>query len=579
MIVVAIAATLLPAPVRAEAESQPLAQRRVMAFYYPWYGVPDGPGGNGRTVHWGQIDAAGRDIEASTHYPQLGAYDSHDPAVISQHCRWAKAAGVDTFIVSWWGHGAYSDRAMDKILAACLRHGMRACIYYETVPQPRDAETAAADIVRVLEKYGSHRAYLKTGSGPVVFVYGRAINELGLTGWHEAVQQIKADYSGGVTAIGDQFSYGSARVFDGVHTYNTAGKLRDLSPEQVETWSAETFPAWVSLADDARAISTLTIIPGYDDTKIRTPGLAVERYDGRSYRIQWEQAIAADPHWVLITSFNEWHEGSEIEPSFEDGRQYLDITAEYAPRFKAAPRADHTVSILEVISEQEKQTLREALARVPIAVLPNPESTAYWWLLELGVETELLSWRQIVDGAVSPRDYPLLLYCSGEHYRRTARSKGDVDEALGRYLERGGCLVALPSLPWPFYYDENGTAVRQSHRFGLTLRGGWEQPPAGEELSFVQREPLLPHVPQRFDFPTAGDLRWRPFYAGDHVEFVSLLELRNRRGSGLGHGAVYAELPNGGRVAYVWFTLLSGPHAEPILHDLFTFLAHRPAKR
>ena len=40
--------------------------RRVMTFYYPWYGTPDGPGGAGRTVHWGRIDAAKKDIEAST---------------------------------------------------------------------------------------------------------------------------------------------------------------------------------------------------------------------------------------------------------------------------------------------------------------------------------------------------------------------------------------------------------------------------------------------------------------------------------------------------------------------------------
>jgi len=79
-------------------------ERRVMAFYYPWYGIPEGPGGAGKVVHWGKIDAANHDIAASTHYPALGAYDSHDPKVIEQHCQWAKAAHVDTLIVSWWGH-------------------------------------------------------------------------------------------------------------------------------------------------------------------------------------------------------------------------------------------------------------------------------------------------------------------------------------------------------------------------------------------------------------------------------------------------------------------------------------------
>jgi len=91
----------------------------------------------------------------------------------------------------------------------------------------------------------------------------------------------------------------------------------------------------VKLADQADKISALTVIPGYDDTKIRKPGLAVDRYDTELYRIQWEQAIKADPDWILITSFNEWHEGSEIEPSLEYQQQYLDLTAEYAKSFKA----------------------------------------------------------------------------------------------------------------------------------------------------------------------------------------------------------------------------------------------------
>jgi len=112
----------------------PSVERRVLTFYYPWYGIATGPGGAGRTVHWGRIDASAKDIAASTHYPALGAYDSHDPAVIEQHCLWAKAAHIDTFIVSWWGHGDYTDRAMPLILDGCKRHGLTACIYYETVP-------------------------------------------------------------------------------------------------------------------------------------------------------------------------------------------------------------------------------------------------------------------------------------------------------------------------------------------------------------------------------------------------------------------------------------------------------------
>lgn len=560
---------------RSQGQEQTAVERRVLAFYYPWYGVPSGPGGNGRTVHWGTIDASNQDISESTHYPTLGAYDSHDPAVIDQHCRWAKAAHIDTFIVSWWGHGDYTDRAMPLILDACKQHGLTACIYYERVPDPKTAQTAAQDIIKVLDKYGSHEAHLKVNGKPVVFIYGRAVEELGLTGWLEAVKLVHAGYKDGATILGDQFSYGSARVFDGVHTYNTAGSLGGQSLDAVETWAAATYASWVQLADAAGKISTLTVIPGYDDTKIREPGLAVDRFDGDLYRLQWQHAIEADPHWVLITSFNEWHEGSEIEPSAQFGQKYLDLTTEFAARFKSTPRSVHTVAPAGGITQDEKDRLRDGLKKTRIAVLPGAESMAFWWLLDIGVEPVTLTWEQVVGGDFTPANYPILLYCAHEGYRRTVHQTNDVDAALVRYLNTGGCLAVLSSGPWPFYRDENGQAVNQSHVFGLTLRGGWERPPQGTDLWFVRQGEQLSHVPTRFPFPTSGDLRWRPFYPAGHADYTPLLQLRARARSGefFGDGVVYARPQSGGHLAYVWFGLLNTPQAEPILYDLFTFLA------
>ncbi len=312
--------------------------RKVMTFYYPWYGTANGPGGADRIVHWGHIDQANKNIEASTHFPVLGAYDSHDPNVIYQHCRWAKHANIDTFIVSWWGHGDYSDRAMPKILDGCQHYGLTATIYYETIPRPQTAQTAADDITKVLNKYANHPAFLKISGKPVVFIYGRTLQELALTEWSRAIEIINTNYKGGFIAIGDQFSRGAARIFDGLHTYNTAGSLRNLSAKAARKWAVETYPSWVQIAEDAGKISALTVIPGYDDTKIRKPGLAVDRYKTELYRVQWEEAIKADPHWILVTSFNEWHEGSEIEPSVEYNQGYLDLTGEYAKRFKAKDR-------------------------------------------------------------------------------------------------------------------------------------------------------------------------------------------------------------------------------------------------
>lgn len=314
-------------------EGQSIA-RQVLAFYYPWYGNPQAPEGSGRWSHWRDVDEQAKTIGSSTHYPELGPYDSHDPKVITQHCRWASEAGLTGWIVSWWGHGSFEDRAMPRILDISRQFNLGVTVYYETIPgQPKTAENAVKDILRLLEKYANHPAWLTVNGKPVLFIYGRAVGEIGVEAWAEVIKKVNADHRGGAFFQGDRFSAEAAKVFDGLHTYNTAGQLRGKSLDEVKAWSAETYPRWVKLARDAGRMSAITVIPGYDDTKIRKPGLKVERYDGQSYLAQWEAAIAAAPDWILITSWNEWHEGSEIEPSLEHGRKYLELTRKMTGRF------------------------------------------------------------------------------------------------------------------------------------------------------------------------------------------------------------------------------------------------------
>jgi hypothetical protein len=65
------------------------------------------------------------------------------------------------------------------------------------------------------------------------------------------------------------------------------------------------------------------------------PRPVTERWGGETYRALWQEAAAAHPDYVLITSWNEWHEGSEIEPSVEYDSIMLNDTAGFARAFLA----------------------------------------------------------------------------------------------------------------------------------------------------------------------------------------------------------------------------------------------------
>jgi hypothetical protein len=84
-------------------------------------------------------------------------------------------------------------------------------------------------------------------------------------------------------------------------------------------------------------LTVATVSPGYDDTNLRGDLNAVVPRGpaGERYIATWDSAIAAQPDWVLITSWNEWFEGTHIEPSVGNGDLALRQTAEQAARFAA----------------------------------------------------------------------------------------------------------------------------------------------------------------------------------------------------------------------------------------------------
>jgi hypothetical protein len=318
------------------ASAQANLPKQVLAFYYGWYGNPEI---SKRWVHWKNVDPVKKHIGESTHFPVLGAYDSHDPRIVDTHCRQAKEAGLTGFIASWWRQGDFHDEGMPLMLDTAHKYGLKITVYYEAVP-PRGSPTvegALGDLAYITKKYGTHPAWLRAGGKPVVFVYGRALNDLKLPGWQQVVSDFSAKFPGGAAFIGDRISAEAASVFDGIHTYNPTGLTKGKSAEEIRAWAASTFPEWIKTAGPNR-IACVTIIPGYDDScqpSRKPPRPISERHGGETYRVMWEEAIAANPDWVLITSWNEWHEGSEIEPSVEDGDVALRTTRQYAAKFLA----------------------------------------------------------------------------------------------------------------------------------------------------------------------------------------------------------------------------------------------------
>lgn len=317
--------------------------RLVLAFHYPWYGTPGGPTGRWRKWNHPRLVFPSQRILGfhdprrrlgpdrvdlgATHYPLAGPYDSRDPAVIREQFRLAREAGLDGFVVSWWGRESEEAVTFAALLDGARDSGLRLSVYYETGElRPRGAAGVAADLDALLGRHGAEPAFLRVDGIPVVFIY--AAHRLRIAAW-DAVLAHLAARGRRVFLVGDAERPEWLARFDALHVYSPVTDLargRDLAA------------AYRKRAAAARAAGIpfmSAVAPGYDDRTIRQPGAVIPRAEGATYDATWRAALAVDPAWVLVASWNEWHEGSEIEPSREHGRRYLDATRRWAERFRA----------------------------------------------------------------------------------------------------------------------------------------------------------------------------------------------------------------------------------------------------
>src|SRR6476619_990510 len=75
--------------------------------------------------------------------------------------------------------------------------------------------------------------------------------------------------------------------------------------------------------------------PGYDHSAVpgRTP-LIVNRENGKFYEENWLKLLRRPSSFVMVETWNEFHEGTDVCESKEYGRQYIDLTKKYVQLFK-----------------------------------------------------------------------------------------------------------------------------------------------------------------------------------------------------------------------------------------------------
>jgi len=326
-LIITAGAAAFPFPARAQAPG-----KQVLAFYYGWYGAPP------RTktwVHWQDVDTAAGTIGNAPHYPASGPYDSLDPGTVTRHLDLAAANGITGFIASWWGRGDRTDQQLKLLLKTATARKIAVSAYIEQASSP---DALASDILYIHQHHMRSRAWLKLGGKPVIFLFDRVVQTIGVDGWKAARAKIEKAAPGAIVFAGTANSLDeiAARksLFDVLHIYSLQFEASKHGDDA--DWRKAFYGSWVKAQAGLKAM-TATVMPGFDDSHVpdRDKPVVFDRGDGSPYARLWQAAIAAKPDWVLIVSFNEWHEGSEIEPSRQFGDRELAMTRGLSQIFRA----------------------------------------------------------------------------------------------------------------------------------------------------------------------------------------------------------------------------------------------------
>ena len=249
-------------------------------------------------------------------FPQLGLYSSHDITTLRYHCNQMKSIGIDSIILQWWGINkseeiventeGYSDKTFSLLLNIVKEYDLKVGIQIQPYTD-RNEESINNDIKYILEKYSNHESYLKLNSKPVIIIY----EPHGIENIFNISKQFNLK-TFLIATIVEREHIGVALEdgFEGIFTFFAS---------EAFTWSSNV-SNWKKISNECNERNLLFIpgvSPGYNDEKINhwARGSKRNRDGGSYYDRMWNFAIKSNSNIIIINSFNNWFDGSMIEPA------------------------------------------------------------------------------------------------------------------------------------------------------------------------------------------------------------------------------------------------------------------------
>jgi len=318
-----------------------VAQRLLLAHYMPWFEA-DNVGG-----HWGwhwtmnHFDPSkmtnGRREIAAKQYPLIGPYQSDDEDTIDCHLQLMKLAGIDGPVLDWYGTYDRWDypvvhKAAQHVAKVAEKAGMKYAVLYEDegamggivrdkLLTKDQAVAQATDAMKwVQSAWFSSPGYVKVEGHPLLFSFGTT-GYFQEDDWNKIFAGLPArpalvtEYRPRSGAVGG-FGWPAPdqdKVDQMPHL--------DWSYSMAKDEPLFVAPAWPRFDDIYKEAGTQHSWGHIDDAA------------GKVYTTTLTRALESDSPVIQIATWNDWGEGTEIEPSVEYGYRDLEATQKLRKKY------------------------------------------------------------------------------------------------------------------------------------------------------------------------------------------------------------------------------------------------------
>jgi hypothetical protein len=304
---------------------------KVFMHFMVWYETPESTPDGTWGQHWKAAnmpnpsydEATGTWSNLYTRYPPLtGPYASNDKFILEYQLLLMKYAGVDGTIPDWYGVddlGGNEDktRNMNALFAMSKEVGMDLAVCYEDRFKSSDATSAIAsiktDLKYLQDNYFGHERYAKVDGQPLLLIFG-PITLFGPANWTSCFADLSpkpAFY----TLIGKSGSMIRDGVANGEYAWPTASYKGQYATLEALTKRGGDYVAgaWPGFKDCYLGVDS-------ESTQYEV----IEHRNGLELEEQLNYALEKKPARLQIATWNDYGEGTMIEPTIEFGFTFLE---------------------------------------------------------------------------------------------------------------------------------------------------------------------------------------------------------------------------------------------------------------